>query len=344
MKTNCKTSKIIASLVAMATVLCFCATGFAASYTTVTTYNLDAVGDAATVNVTSTVTGMASGEQVTYLATNGASEIVYVDQEVAQDLGSSVYGKTFSYTTTVGKIGTGTTSILFGGDKTSTIAPTLPGTDNIFASKTAAVTPGNSTVQVGSIDVSAGFKAGIAQVVNFTVTADEDYEVKSVTVNGTLQTLAASYSIDMSHATPSIVVVTDATAQDPDITASNIDEANLTDATVSNRSAIGFATLQLASSDYDSAEYGFILLKSSKGEPSLEDVKAFGSKYRAYGFGSNKKYAVKWLSGDNAFTANGDQVFGASKTGGKQFYGAVSYLIVGSNEPVYGELINFETN
>ncbi len=146
----------------------------AATHETSTTYVL---GSTQYVEVTSTITGVDPGEQVTYLAYNtskgetpyaeaGDSNIVYIDQELAETETVEFY-----YVADIDKIGT--TLIKFGAERTEDIQP--------VAGKNTINTYGIEAVfndEKGSVTFPENILPG--SDCTFTITPNSGYEIASI--------------------------------------------------------------------------------------------------------------------------------------------------------------------
>lgn len=200
--------KNLLKIVTVITVICMlftCTTAFAATQTTVTTYNTDT-----SVNVVSTVNDVASGTMVTYLAAKDAngdstvqeSEIKYIDQQTSD-------GKpmVFSYSLTAP---TGTTwapsevvSNVKYGSNDSDVAAAL-GNDTVkYVGINFTVTGTQNGDEGATLNTTY---IGKGETKSVTVTPQDGYEIKSITVDNT-PVAEGTYTFDVSYNQEVVVTV-----------------------------------------------------------------------------------------------------------------------------------------
>lgn len=200
-----KSSKLKATLAAVSAiaVMASASTSFAATVTTISTYNTD---DAKKVSVTATVNGAEADKEVTYLVkSNGA--IVYIDQETAK--GGTA---TFAYKIDKSKLAADlSTEVKFGTD--STTNTTFDGTTALGFGKVNATGDDKVTItywkdaECTSKPISGTIAAGTNETVYAKVTVNdpENYEIASVIIGETDYGTSGIYAL---HAGETITVTT----------------------------------------------------------------------------------------------------------------------------------------
>ncbi|MDY3305057.1 MAG: hypothetical protein SOW78_12435 [Clostridia bacterium] len=201
-----KSSKLKATLAAVSAiaVMASASTSFAATVTTISTYNTD---DAKKVSVTATVNGAEADKEVTYLVkSNGA--IVYIDQETAK--GGTA---TFAYKIDKSKLAADlSTEVKFGTD--STTNTTFDGTTALGFGKVNATGDDKVTItywkdaectnnQITDTTIAAGTQDTVYAKV--TVNDPENYEIASVVIGETDYGTSGIYAL---HAGETITVTT----------------------------------------------------------------------------------------------------------------------------------------
>lgn len=177
--------KSVAAAATASALLFSTVTSFAATANTVTKYNNDG-----TINIASTINGVASGTMVTYLASkNGsvatAEDIVYIGQQTAD-------GTTpirFVYNT---KSGVTQAEVKYGASDTAT-ANDLNTSDTHKSAKVGNVT---ATAIGGCHITESDIKVGNGGTATVHVTLDTGYEIVEAYVNGVAsETLGTTYEI-----------------------------------------------------------------------------------------------------------------------------------------------------
>ena len=315
MSMKSKMVKAICALTAMSIVSCASITGFAATYTTTTTYT----AGSDVVSVESQVSGVGATEQVTYLVHNSSGtiaddNIIYINQTAADATGAV----SFIYNTTKTKIGRLGSTVLVGA-QTTTPAPTpVASIDATLTPYTITVTaPVNGTVT----QIADGDKMGANEVVPFTVTPVGSYGIRTIFINGISQPIFGNdYSVtgdgDKAIAIAFQELIGDSTIVDGSAT------AIIYPAAPENNFISTFGTVSITAADEPTAEFGILFAVGEKSGTELVIGGAGVTKYEALDAGTEGKFTVKLLNGDTGFIIN-------------QTYSTRTYLQVGT-EIQYG--------
>lgn len=164
MKFMTKKSRLLPLSVALITTLSFATSAFAATYVTTTTYNF--VDN--TVNVSSTVSGVATNEEITYLVNkvpyDSPSDIIYIDQKNS----ASSNDVNFSFTTAQMNIGLDT-SIKFGAATTTPLSPVLSGKDNVLLLPARVLTHSDTVISSIYSHEASNYMISFGTITNWTV-------------------------------------------------------------------------------------------------------------------------------------------------------------------------------
>lgn len=197
--------KNLLKIVTVITVICMlftCTTAFAASQTTVTTYK-----SSTNVDVKSTVSDVASGTMVTYLAAKDAngdstvqeSEIKYIDQQTSD-------GKpmVFSYSLTGNDWNAGSViSNVKYGSNDSAVAAALSNDTVKYEDINFTVTGAQNGDEGATLNTTY---IGKGETKSVTVTPQDGYEIKSITVDNT-PVAEGTYTFDVSYNQEVVVTV-----------------------------------------------------------------------------------------------------------------------------------------
>lgn len=206
--------KAVASIATATTLLFSTATCFAATANTVTTYGEDGV------TVTSTVSGVKEGQMVTYLAgaddgtIESKEDIVYITQWTSDGSDKVVSYKLKS----VPAVGDLAATVKYGSDVTET-ADAL-NDDEYTAVEIEGVTV---TCDASLVNVTVSDKVGSGDKVVATWEIDPNYELESVTVNGTVVEVAGN-TVDVPYVADGSTLVIDVKAKEGTPTVSTVSE------------------------------------------------------------------------------------------------------------------------
>lgn len=299
--------KAVASIATATTLLFSTATCFAATANTVTTYGEDGV------TVTSTVSGVAEGQMVTYLAgaddgtIESKDDIVYITQWTSDGNDKVVSYKLKS----VPEVSALAATVKYGSDVSETA--TELNKDAYTAVEIEGVTV---TCDASLVDVTVSDKVGSGDKVVATWTIDSNYELAAVTVNGTVVEVAGS-TVEVPYVADGSTLVIDVKAKEGTPTVSTVSEpleVEVKDAAGDVLPSVGAIGQLVGTAD----EYG-IYVTDAEGKPfEFEGIKGH---FKAAGADKADEgyYAVNIAGKD---LAGSFKIKSYVKIGEKYYYGA----------------------
>jgi PII-like signaling protein len=291
MSIKSKLVKALCALTALSIVACASITGFAASFTTTTVYDIASEA----VNVETTVTGVDPAEQVTYLvhdATETIEEnnIIYINQDAADTEGS----KTFNFSTTKTRVAGVNTTVKVGSESTTIDPPANPA-DSTIDGNTISV----SITGGGTLSIADGTLIGNRQVIEFTATPAEGYELVSVSIDDVPQAIIGeTYSITGNGLDRTISVEFEGQTGESTIADLVDPQSGFNAENPANSFITTFGTVSILPEDENIAEYGILFAVGAKGESEMIYGAEGVTTYLAVkGYGNDGKFAVKLVDG-----------------------------------------------